>query len=62
MRVESLQRVDVKPLRRRWPACRAYSAEVASATNAGSSGVGTVAFFIPPIKELVAILQDLGVV
>jgi hypothetical protein len=30
---------------RRWPACRAYSAEVASATKAGSSGEGTLGFF-----------------
>jgi hypothetical protein len=34
----------------RWPACRAYSAEVASATKAGSSGVGTAAFFNTPLK------------
>jgi hypothetical protein len=27
------------------PACRAYSAEVASATKAGSSGAGTAVFF-----------------
>jgi hypothetical protein len=33
---------------RRWPACRAYSAEVASATKAGSSGAGTAAFFNTP--------------
>jgi hypothetical protein len=33
---------------RRWPACRAYSAEVASATKAGSSGAGTVAFSTLP--------------
>jgi hypothetical protein len=33
---------------RRWPACRAYSAEVASATKAGSSGAGTAGFFNTP--------------
>jgi hypothetical protein len=32
----------------RWPACRAYSAEVASATKAGSSGAGTAPFFNTP--------------
>ena len=36
---------------RRWPACRAYSAEVASATKAGSSGVGTAAFFNSPTSR-----------
>jgi hypothetical protein len=30
---------------RRWPTCRAYSAEVGAATKAGSSGAGTAAFF-----------------
>jgi hypothetical protein len=33
---------------RRWLACRAYSAEVASATKAGSSGAGSAAFFNTP--------------
>jgi len=33
---------------RRWPAYRAYSADVASATKAGSSGAGTLPFFNTP--------------
>jgi hypothetical protein len=35
---------------RHWSACRAYSAEVASATKAGSSGPDPAAFFNTPYE------------
>ena len=45
-----LEREHDKGGERHWPACRAYSAEVASATKAGSSGPDTAAFFNTPYE------------